>query len=443
MGVWYAGGILKDEVVFMLLVIAKALGIAAGIVWAVCMGYQVVLWAAPRMKRGRGKVSQPERLNRYGVLIAARNEEAVLPQLIQSLREQDYPQSLIHIYVVADNCTDGTARAARAVGATVYERFNLAQVGKGYALEWLIDRIREEGTLRGYDGFFIFDADNLLAPDYIRRMNETFSVGYPAVTSLRNSKNFGAGWIAHGYALWFLHESQLLNRGRMVLGSCCMVSGTGYVVSRSLLDKVGGWPFHLMTEDAEFTAWCAVNGVKAGYCQEAVFYDEQPVTLRASWNQRLRWVKGYVQMLGYYGGRLLRGIFKKGGLPCLDMLLAYLPSFVGAGLSCLSCLALAVWLLTSGCGWLAVLQVLALGTAQLLGGMLLLGLYTTLSQWRRIPLSAGQKLARRLTFPLFMATYLPVAAAALVVDVGWRPIPHTPIPERPPVQPIHQMTRTG
>ncbi|MCD8321918.1 MAG: glycosyltransferase [Oscillospiraceae bacterium] len=102
----------------MLLAIAKALGIAAGIVWAVCMGYQAVLWAAPRMKRGENMLP-PERLNRYGVLIAARNEEAVLPQLIQSLREQDYPQQLIHIYVVADNCTDGTAQAARAAGPSI------------------------------------------------------------------------------------------------------------------------------------------------------------------------------------------------------------------------------------------------------------------------------------------------------------------------------------
>lgn len=47
MGGWYAGSILKREVVSMLLAIAKALGIAAGIVWAVCMGYQAVLWAAP------------------------------------------------------------------------------------------------------------------------------------------------------------------------------------------------------------------------------------------------------------------------------------------------------------------------------------------------------------------------------------------------------------
>ncbi|MCD7846192.1 MAG: glycosyltransferase [Oscillospiraceae bacterium] len=426
----------------MLLVTAKALGIAAGIVWAVCLGYQAVLWAASRVKRGRG-TPLPERLNRYGVLISARNEEAVLPQLIQSLREQDYPQPLIHIYVVADNCTDGTAQAARAAGATVYERFNLAQVGKGYALEWLLERIREEGTFRGYDGFFIFDADNLLAPDYIRRMNQTFSAGYSAVTSPRNSKNFGADWISHGYTLWFLHESQLLNRGRMALGSCCMVSGTGYVVSHALLDRAGGWPFHLMTEDAEFTAWCAVNGVKVGYCQEAVFYDEQPDSLRASWNQRLRWVKGYMQMLNYYGGRLLRGMFQRGGLVCADMLLAYLPSFIGAALSCLASVTLALWLLTSGGGWAAVAGVLALGTAQLLGGMLLLGLYTTVSQRRIIPLSAGEKLGRCLTFPLFMATYLPVAAAAMFVDVGWRPIPHTPVPERPPIQPVYQLPKTG
>lgn len=70
--------------------------------------------------------------HRYGVLIAARNEEAVIANLIGSIKAQTYDENLVDIFVVADNCTDQTATIARDAGATVYERFNKVQVGKGY-----------------------------------------------------------------------------------------------------------------------------------------------------------------------------------------------------------------------------------------------------------------------------------------------------------------------
>ena len=62
-----------------------------------------------------------------------------------------------------------------------------------------------------FDGFFVFDADNVLSPNYITEMNKTFSQGYETITSYRNSKNYGDNWITAGYALWFLRESKFLN----------------------------------------------------------------------------------------------------------------------------------------------------------------------------------------------------------------------------------------
>ena len=68
------------------------------------------------------------------------------------------------------------------------KRFNRIQVGKGYALKYLLDQISLSDNLEDYDGFFIFDADNLLDENYIAEMNKTFNDGYDAVTSYRNSK---------------------------------------------------------------------------------------------------------------------------------------------------------------------------------------------------------------------------------------------------------------
>ena len=137
--------------------------------------------------------------HRIAVLIAARNEQAVIGNLIDSIKAQDYPAEYVDIFVVADNCTDLTGTVAGAHGATVYFRSNTAQVGKGYALQYLLRCIEDDYA--PFDGYLVLDADNILAPNYITEINKTFSDGYEIITSYRNSKNYGDNWISAGYAL--------------------------------------------------------------------------------------------------------------------------------------------------------------------------------------------------------------------------------------------------
>lgn len=163
----------------------------------------------------------------------------------------------------------------------VYTRFNREKVGKGYALEQLLLHI-EEDYPKVYDGFFVFDADNVLDCRFVEEMNRTFSDGYEVVTSYRNSKNYGDNWISAGYALWFIRESRYLNNSRMLLGTSCAVSGTGFLFSRQVMESTNGWKFHLLTEDIEFSVHHILQGRKIGFCADAVLYDEQPVTFRQS-----------------------------------------------------------------------------------------------------------------------------------------------------------------
>lgn len=156
------------------------------ILFMACYAYQAVYLVAALLKKQ--KVFKAKKLHRYGVLIAARNEEAVIAQLIRSVRAQKYPEELIDIFVVADNCTDNTAQAAREAGAVVYERHNTYAVGKGYALRFLLENIFKNFGEYAYDGFFVFDADNILDENFISEMNNVFDNGYKVVTSYRNSK---------------------------------------------------------------------------------------------------------------------------------------------------------------------------------------------------------------------------------------------------------------
>ena len=197
----------------------------------------------------RKRTFRAKRLCKYAVVISARNESAVIGELLESLHRQNYPSDLLDIYVVADNCTDNTAQVARNHRAIVFERFDQVKVGKGYALNWLFSQIETLVGLDTYDGYLVFDADNVLDENYVREMNKVFSNGYPIVTSYRNSKNYGSNWISAGYALWFLRESQYLNGARMQCGTSCAISGTGFLMAKEIVKANNGWKHHLLTED--------------------------------------------------------------------------------------------------------------------------------------------------------------------------------------------------
>ncbi|MEG1886894.1 MAG: glycosyltransferase family 2 protein, partial [Oscillospiraceae bacterium] len=145
------------------------------IVFFICYFYQLCYIPISLIKKSR---TYTKKINhRFAVLICARNEETVIGQLIESVLAQNYPAELIDIYVAADNCTDSTAEVARKAGANVYERFDKTNVGKGYALNFLIENIVSQHTWDKYDGYFVFDADNLLDENYISEMNKAFSSG--------------------------------------------------------------------------------------------------------------------------------------------------------------------------------------------------------------------------------------------------------------------------
>jgi cellulose synthase/poly-beta-1,6-N-acetylglucosamine synthase-like glycosyltransferase len=392
------------------------------ILFFLCYSYQFIYILVPFFKKN--KPTENLKLHKFAVLIAARNEEAVITQLIESIHNQTYPSDKIEIFVVADNCTDNTAAVARDAGAAVWERFNRYKVGKGYAISFLLDRIAEAYPEKSFDGYFVFDADNLLDENYIWEMNRCFSDGNRIITSYRNSKNYGSNWISAGNSLWFLRESQYLSRSRMLLGISCAVSGTGFLFHSDIIEKSGGWKFFLLTEDIEFSIYNIINGEKIAYCESAILYDEQPVRFSQSWNQRMRWTKGNIQVCRKYGLKLVKSIFQNRSFSSYDMTMTIFAAVILTAIGGIINLSGLIFGLFSEESILVIMQSIweSLRNAYLM--FLLIGFITTVTEWKRIYSTALKKILYAFTFPFFMFTYIPITFAVLFKKVEWKPIEH-------------------
>lgn len=395
-------------------------GRVLAVILFLCYLYQVVYLFVPLFKKYR--IKNPPKPNKYAILVAARNEENVIPYLLDSISAQDYNKELFDVFVIADNCSDKTADVAREHGAKVYERFNTEKVGKGYAVNFLLSCMENDGLTDSYDAFLIFDADNLLSENYITEINKIFSDGYQAVCGYRNSKNPMTNSISAGYSYWYLHDSSHLNASRMALGTTCAVTGTGFGFTRELYRKMGGWNFFTLTEDIEFNSWCAAEGVKIGYCESAVLYDEQPETFAQSWNQRKRWVQGGLQVSLKYGWRLFCGMFRG----------------FGRAWGCFETLTLSLWgyLFSIFVSLIPIVTIiipkhydllLRSGIISVVGMylfMALSSLMTVFMNHNKVPGSLSKKIIYIFTYPLFMFTYIPIAVCAIFSKSQWNPIEH-------------------
>ena len=276
-----------------------------GSVLAILMAYKTVYWLIGLFFTRKFKPAKKK--HKYAILIAARNEKNVIGNLLDSINKQDYPSELLTTFVVADNCTDNTAEIARKHGAVCYERFDNEHKTKGFALQYLLEKIGEDYDRMSFEGYFIFDADNLLKNDYISKMNDAFDSGEKIITSYRNTKNFDENWIASTYAIHWIRSLRCNHRARSVLRLATNIQGTGFLFTNEIVKN--GWHYTSLTEDRALTADAVAQGYRISYQDEAMFYDEQPTSLKVALRQRTRWSKGHLLAFIESGPYLFINIF--------------------------------------------------------------------------------------------------------------------------------------
>ena len=253
------------------------------------------------------KYQETENKYRYGIIICARNEHLVIGNLIDSIHAQTYDKDKMDIFVVADNCTDNTAQICRDKGCIVYERFDQAHARKGYAMEFLFNHIIEDYGIDAYDGYIVFDADNLLNPTFVEELNKAFDTGAGVVVGYRNTKNFDTNFISAGYGIHFYQSVVAYHRPRGWLGLSTHIAGTGFVIASRLLKD--GWHYTCLTEDTQFTLNSVAQGEQIAFCEAAEFFDEQPYEVKVMARQRIRWIRGRMYSFFSTFPEMFKGLF--------------------------------------------------------------------------------------------------------------------------------------
>lgn len=349
--------------------------------------------------------------SRIAVVIPARNEAPVIGNLVASLMRQAYPKELFDVYVVPNHCTDDTEAAAAAAGAKILHVEEPIR-SKGDVLRGAFAQLSADGR---YDAYCVFDADNLADPGFLQAVNNALAAGLAAAQGFRDSKNPFDNWVTGSFTVFYWFMSRYYNESRWRLGMPCHLNGTGFMVSREAISKIG-WDTHTLTEDLEFTALCALNGIKVGWMNEARVYDEQTRSFKVSCVQRRRWTSGSLQCLRRYFSRLMG----KGTFAAFDMLLLFLGnllSIIGLVPAVGTVMGMLPFFLSHPWRILALVLLLAV-------------YYLACCACAAYLYKAEGKLCRRslpgiFGFPIFMISWMPInIVACLTPAPDWKEIRH-------------------
>lgn len=254
--------------------------------------------------KGKRKLNRRDNTPSISVIIPARDESKVIEKLLKSIVNSSIKINSNDVYVVVEDKNDKTVQIVENYGMTIVFREDLTKRRKGYALNDAFNFMKKKN--KEYDMYFIFDADNYLDKDYFKNMIETYKSGYDIGVGYRNTINGNKSLVAAASSLTFSMINTLNNERRVKNNLNVIISGTGFYMTKEVIEKTGGYPFNSLTEDYELSIYSIINNIPSTYNNKAIFYDEQPVNFGVSIKQRTRWVKGYFDVRKKYRKEIMK-----------------------------------------------------------------------------------------------------------------------------------------
>lgn len=335
------------------MILFEIISLTLFVVLAPLVGYQLFLSVVALF--AKKKTGFNSEVNyKFAIVVPAHNEEKIISKTIYSLSGLIYSRKNYDVFVVADNCTDQTAQIASEMGATVLERTNPTQKGKGYALRWAFDKILEHEEK--YDAIIVVDADSLISGNFLDVMSDYLFRGSRVIQSSDLVLPEPGNWSVEATRIGFILYNYVKPLGRKVLGLSMGLRGNGMCFSVDVLKEIP-WQAWSLTEDVEYGLVLLLNGVRIDFAPEAAVYAQMPIEASNAETQRSRWEIGRYQIIKSYAPKFIYKAFSDRSRAHIDVFIELItPPFVNMMLlvTMLTGIGLLLWALAL----LPVLQVM-------------------------------------------------------------------------------------
>jgi len=254
---------------------------------------------------------------KIAVLIPGYKEDDVILEVAAHALEQEYPSEFFDVVIIADSFEPATMAALKNLSVKLIE-VSFDKSTKSKALNKAMAELKDD-----YDIAVVLDADNLMAHDFLRKINAAFAQGCIAVQGHRAAKNTNNSWAILD-AVSEEINNHIFRKGHRVLGLSSAIIGSGmafkydyFKLMMSTVTAVGGF-------DKEIELKMLKEGHTILYLDDAMVFDEKIQKADAFGNQRRRWLSAQFHYFRKDFMRALKQLLLKGNIDYFDKAIQFI-----------------------------------------------------------------------------------------------------------------------
>ncbi len=263
------------------------------------------------------RLGEPVKFRKIAVFIPGYKEDAVITEVAKSALQQQYPMGMYDVVVIADSFKEETLQVLRGLPVKLIE-VQFEKSTKSKALNRAMETLKSP-----YDIAVVLDADNIMASDFLAKINAVFDKGYVAVQGHRRAKNLNNSWAILDAASEEINN-HIFRKGHRAVGLSSAIIGSGmafgYGFFKSMMSQVhavGGF-------DKEIELKMLKERIKIAYLNDAMVYDEKIQEAAVFGNQRRRWLSAQVHYFRTGFPDACKHLFLKGNLDYFDKAIQFI-----------------------------------------------------------------------------------------------------------------------
>ena len=254
---------------------------------------------------------------KIAVLIPGYKEDDVIIEVAKDALNQDYPQNLYDVVIIADSFQEETLQKLKQLPVKVIEvKFDKSTKSKA------LNRAMEQLTSK-YDLAVVLDADNLMATDFLNKINASFETGIMAVQGHRAAKNMDTS-LAILDAVSEEINNHIFRKGHRVLGLSSAIIGSGMAFKYDFFKEMMATVTAIGGFDKEIELKMLKNRHKIGYLDDALVYDEKVQKAEVFSNQRRRWLSAQLHYFRKDIGSAVIALITKGNIDYFDKAIQFI-----------------------------------------------------------------------------------------------------------------------